>query len=125
MCDSDKKLKVLVADDERIIADTLKLILTQVGYQVATVYDGTSALEIAREWSPDLFLSDVYMPGLSGIDAAIEICGLLPDCKVLLFSGQADLHDLRKEIQSKCHRFEVFSKPIHPTELIERLRAME
>ena len=123
MCDSDsgKKLRVLIADDEKIIADTLKLILTQVGYDVAVAYDGSFALEMARQWQPDIFLSDVWMPGLNGIDAAIQICSLLPRCKVLLFSGQSDLQDLRNEIRSKCQRFDVISKPVHPIALMARL----
>jgi CheY-like chemotaxis protein len=123
--DVDKKCRVLVADDEKVIADTLKLILTQAGYDVAAVYDGASAVEMAKQWAPDLFLSDIFMPGLNGIDAAVEICRLLPECKVLLFSGQADLHDLRGEIHSKCNGVEVFSKPIHPTQLIARVRELE
>lgn len=124
MCASgpSKKIRVLVADDEKNIADTLKLILTQVGYDAAVVYDGISAVEKAMQWNPDLFLSDVVMPGLSGIDAAIQIRKSLPECKVLLISGQADLHDLYREIRSKCSNFNVLSKPIHPEELIAHLR---
>lgn len=123
MCafNNSKKLRVLVADDEKIIADTLKLILTGAGYEVAVAYDGRTAVEKAEHWRPDLFLSDVFMPGLSGIDAAIELCRALPHCKVLLVSGQASLQDLRREIQSKCHRFDVLSKPVHPTELLARI----
>lgn len=126
MCifDNSRKLRVLVADDERVIADTLKLILTGAGYEVAVAYNGRAALEKAESWPPDLFLSDVLMPGLSGIDAAIELCRLLPHCKVLLVSGQASLQNLRREIQSKCHRFDVLSKPVHPTELLERIEEL-
>jgi len=120
-----RKLRVLVADDEKIIADTLKLILSGAGYDVAIAYDGIEALKKAEEWVPDLFLSDVFMPGLSGIDAATEICKRLPDCKVLLISGQATLHELRREIQAKCHRFDVLSKPMHPLELLSRIKEME
>ncbi|WP_109486408.1 response regulator [Occallatibacter savannae] len=121
---SGEKPRVLVADDEKTIADTLKLILTGAGYDVRVVYNGIAAVEKAVEWSPDLLLSDVYMPGLSGIDAAIQVCEHLPHCRVLLISGQADLQELRREIQSKCRRFDVFPKPVHPTELLERMQAM-
>ena len=127
MCASNgsSKLRILIADDEKTIADTLNLILTQVGYDVSVVYDGLSAVEMAKEWSPDLFLSDIYMPGISGIDAAIQVCELLPHCKVLLFTGQGDLQEIHDEIKAKCRRFDVFSKPIHPTELISRIREIE
>jgi len=119
---SSRKPRVLVADDEKIIADTLKLILASAGYEVSVAYDGIAAVEKAEEWPPDLFLSDVFMPRLSGIDAAIEICKQLPDCKVLLISGQANLNDLRHEIESKGQRFEVLLKPIYPTELIAHIQ---
>jgi len=127
MCPSQagNKLRILVADDEKVIADTLKLILAQAGYEVTVVYDGLSAVDAAMRLSPDLFLSDVFMPRLSGIDAAIQICSSLPHCKVLLFSGQANLRELRREIESKCHRFEVCSKPVHPTDLLAHLRELQ
>lgn len=123
MCASaPAKRRILIADDEKLIADTLKLILTQIGYDVAVVYDGAAAIEAAKRWSPDLLLTDVYMPGHSGVDAAIQICSLLPRCKVLLFTGQPDLQRIRREVLSKCYKFDVFSKPVHPKELIERVR---
>ena len=53
---------ILVADDERVIADTLKLILSQHGFDAAVAYDGNSAIEMARRFSPQLFLCDVIMP---------------------------------------------------------------
>ena len=58
------RLKVLIADDEPIIADTLAMILEQDGYQAEAVYGGRQAVEKARRWTPDLFLSDVNMPEL-------------------------------------------------------------
>ena len=65
---------VLVVDDERIIADTLSVILTRSGFCVLTAYDGSSALELARGVAPDLLLSDVMMgPGMDGTQLAIEM----------------------------------------------------
>ena len=121
---ASRKPRVLVADDEKIIADTLKLILAGAGYDVSVVYDGIAAVKKAKEWSPDLFFSDVIMPGLTGIDAAIQVCGQLPNCKVLLISGQSDLQDFHREIESNCQRFEVLLKPIHPIELIAQIQKM-
>lgn len=117
-----RKLRVLVADDEKIIADSLQLILAGVGYDVRVVYDGLSAVQESSQWPPDLFLSDVLMPGFTGIDAAIEVRKRLPDCRVLLVTGQSDLNQLQREIVSKGETFELFSKPIHPTELIAQIR---
>ena len=78
------RVKVLIADDEPIISGTLQMILTQAGFEVLAVSDGKAAIEMAREWRPDLFLSDVFMPEINGVEAAIEITRVLPECRVLL-----------------------------------------
>jgi CheY-like chemotaxis protein len=85
---------ILVVDDEAVIADTLGRILEINGFRVNIAYDGISALKLSRTVLPDLLLTDVSMPGMSGIDLAIEMQRSLPNCKVLLFSGQASTSDL-------------------------------
>src|SRR5271163_3802983 len=85
---------VLVVDDEHVIADTLTAILSRSGFTAMPAYDGASALQIARAISPDLLITDVFRPGMSGIDLAISMRSAHPDCKVLLFSGQASTLDL-------------------------------
>jgi CheY-like chemotaxis protein len=91
---SDSKVhKILVVDDERLIADTLGQILHQHGYDVATAYDGRDAVQRARFYKPDLLLTDIVMPRLGGIEAAIQIRGLCPRCKVLLISAQTGKYD--------------------------------
>jgi len=114
---------VLIADDERLIADTLALILKQAGFQAETVYSGQKAVEAARHRSPDIFLADVVMPGMTGIDAAIEIAAINPGCRVLLLSGQAATADLLRDARLRGHHFEVLLKPVHPSQLLARLRA--
>jgi CheY-like chemotaxis protein len=116
--------RVLVADDEHMIADTLRVILGRSGYDVGTAYNGIMAVEAARLWSPDIFLSDVIMPDMNGIDAAIRIRLIVPTCKILLFSGAANLRDLVEEARRSGHYFEILAKPIHPTRLLERLRGL-
>ena len=114
--------RVLVADDEHMIADTLAIILNQAGFETATAYDGNEAVEKARTWNPDLLLSDVMMPEMNGIDAAIQICTMFPECRVLLFSGQASTAAMLSDARLKGHHFEILQKPVHPADLIARLR---
>ncbi len=118
------KLKVLVADDERVIADTLALILKQNGFEATAVYSGQEAIETAKTFRPDVLISDVVMFGLSGIDAAIEIRKMLPACKVLLLSGQSSTADLLDEASSRGHEFEIVAKPIPPSALLARLEEL-
>jgi CheY-like chemotaxis protein len=117
------KPKVLVADDERVIADTLAMILNQSGFDARAVYSGESALELAASFAPDMLISDVIMAGLNGIDAAIRIRALLPRIKVLLFSGQAATADLLEKARVQGYEFEILAKPVHPQDLLSRLRA--
>lgn len=114
--------RILVADDERIIADTLAMILNQSGYESVPVYGGRQAVEKARRWSPDLFLADVSMPELDGLHAAIEICAMHPGCRVLLFSGEPSSKLVVLEAASKGHSFEFLHKPIPPLDLLRRIR---
>jgi CheY-like chemotaxis protein len=112
---------VLVVDDERIIADTLGAILGSSGYTAMTAYDGLSALEIARVVPPDLLISDVAMPGMDGIELAMAMRQSIPDCNVLLFSGQATTVDLLATARAAGYDFNALTKPVHPTDLLARV----
>jgi DNA-binding response OmpR family regulator len=123
MSESPQKPKVLVADDERVIADTLAIILNQSGFEATAVYTGEKAVEVARTLQPDMLISDVIMTDLNGIDAAIRIREMLPGCKILLFSGQAATADLLDRARNQGHEFEILAKPVHPQDLLARLRS--
>jgi CheY-like chemotaxis protein len=114
---------VLVADDERVIADTLVIILNQAGFDATAAYSGRKAVELAESLRPDMLISDVIMPDLSGIDAAITVRRILPTCKILLFSGQAATADLLDKARSQGHEFEILAKPVHPQDLLAKLQS--
>ncbi len=117
-------LKVLVVDDERIIADSLMMILGKSGFDTRAAYSGEMAIEMARNFHPDLLITDVIMPGITGIEAAIQVREMLPACKVLLFSGQLAAQGLLKLARERNHDFELISKPVHPDELIAKLQTV-
>lgn len=114
---------MLIADDEKVIADTLRMILSQSGFQALAVYDGNSAIEKAQEWKPDILLCDVIMPGANGVDVAIRIRSLVPDCRILLLSGQAGVNDLMREAREQGHQFDLLVKPVYPGDLLNLLRS--
>ena len=120
--DAPKKPRVLVVDDEQVIADTLAKILDLHGYDASAVYSGTAAVESARSMQPDLIISDVIMQDMNGIEAAIHIRGFLPTCKILLFSGQAATADLLENARAQGHEFEILAKPVHPSDLLAKLK---
>src|SRR5260370_16440123 len=99
------KPRVLVVDDERRIADTLVIILNQNGFDASAVYTGTDAVDRARSSRPDLVISDVIMPDMNGIEAAIQIRNILPACRILLFSGQPPTANLPQKPRPHTHEF--------------------
>ena len=112
---------VLVVDDEQIISNTLAAILSSSGYTALTAYDGAAALEMAGLVPPQMMITDVCMPGMSGIELAIAVRQSVPDCRVLLFSGLSSTADLLATARDAGYEFEVLSKPLHPTELLARV----
>ncbi len=112
---------VLVVDDERIIADTLVAILKQAGLAALAAYNGESALEMALLVPPNLLLSDVVMPGMNGIELALAVKKAIPDCEVLLFSGQASAVDLLEHAKDRGLECSLLAKPVHPKDLLVRL----
>jgi len=114
---------VFVVDDESCIADTLAAILRMSGYTATAFYDGESALAACHSAAPDLIISDVIMPGMSGIELAIEVRERYPQCRVLLFSGMAATTDLLERARQRGHEFEVLAKPLHPADLLAKMAA--
>ena len=112
---------VLVVDDEEIIADTRVAILASWGYAAMASYDAETALEMARVIPPEILVSDVLLTGMNGVDLAIEIRSGVPDCKVILFSGQADSLNLLALARNAGHNFTLLQKPVHPAELLAHL----
>jgi len=116
-----RKPRVLIVDDERIIANTLAMILSRAGYDAQTAYCGETAVEVALRFEPDMLISDVIMPGITGIEAAVQIRADRPACKVLLFSGQAASINMLEMARSHDYEFEILLKPVHPADLLARL----
>jgi CheY-like chemotaxis protein len=78
-----------VIDDEEVIAATVVEILNQEGFEATAVSDGVAAIKLARDLQPNVVLSDVIMPGLDGVETGIRLREIVPNCKIILFSGQA------------------------------------
>ncbi|MGA2889665.1 MAG: response regulator [Terracidiphilus sp.] len=115
--------RVVVADDEEVIANTLAMILNQAGFEARAVYSGEKALGLVQSFKPDMLISDVIMQGISGIETAIKVRAMLPSCKILLFSGQACTANLLEKARVQGYEFEILNKPVHPSDLLARMRA--
>lgn len=118
-----KPYKVLVVDDDNSITELLQYNLEQQGYIVQTVHNGKEALEVARDFQPNLVLLDIMMPGLDGV----ETCRLLRNTT---FSGELFILFLtaRAEEYSEIAAFDAGAndyiiKPVKPRALMSRISA--
>jgi DNA-binding NtrC family response regulator len=116
--------QVFVVDDEKSLADTLAVILRHSGYEASAFYNAQSALEQLESCSPELIISDVVMPGMSGLDMAVLMRDRHPACKVLLFSGQPATLDILQMVGQRGHEFELIEKPMHPTDLLAKVASV-
>ncbi len=114
--------RILVVDDEKVIADTIVQILNRNGFIAEPAYGGEEAIEKARRHCPELVLSDVLMPQVDGVEAAIAIREHCPEARIILFSGQSATVEILARARERGHTFEFLPKPIHPTQLIKHLR---
>ena len=123
-CSQDaQKPLVLVADDEFLIRATIVEILRAEGYDAVGVQDGMAAVECASKLGPDVFLTDVSMPRMNGIDAAKHIRQAFPTTRVICFSGHAATSELLAQARQEGNEFECLAKPIRPATLIQTIRA--
>lgn len=117
------KIRVLVADDEEVIAKTLASILDLAGYEVCAVYDGEAAVRLLNIFQPDLIITDVAMPGRTGVEVAYATQTTLPRCKILLFTAQTGLHQILGTPTGGL-QFDIITKPIQPAALLTLLRKL-
>ncbi len=112
--------RVLAIDDEQIIADTLVQILKMHGYDARAQYSGEAAIEDAKEFHPQVVLSDVRMPKIDGIETALRIRKLQPTCRIILFTASPVRTETHQRISELC--FEFLQRPLHPREVLAMLQ---
>ena len=116
------KPRILVVDDEKAVADSLVFLLKHEGFEASAAYSGEEALQSAAKGPVQLLISDVVMPGLDGVESAMQICKQSPACKVILFSGHINAPTLVDRARIEGYEFELVQKPLHPQELLSKLR---
>lgn len=119
----DENRTIFVVDDEPVIAQTIAIILNQAGFRALAFDHPEKAVAARVEMNPDLLITDVMMPGMTGVELAIHFREAQPECRVLLFSGQAATADLLQEARNRGFQFDLLMKPVHPADLLARLRA--
>lgn len=124
MQNRDERARVLIVDDERMVADTLAKVFDMSGYEVRTAYSAEEGIETIAQWEPNLAVVDVMLPQMNGVEFSIVIRENHPDCCCLLFSGSEAAGGLMREAAARGHRFDILAKPAHPVEVLELVRRM-
>lgn len=121
--ESDRRdLTIFVVDDEELITISLTEILRREGFAVTPFTDPVKALAHMKTAAPDVLISDVMMPELSGIALAIQTRQSIPGCKILLISAAAE--DLLRDAGEEGIGFRLLAKPLHPSELLLEIEAL-
>jgi len=115
---------ILLADDDRIVQETIESLLTRSGYHLVFAANGEDALERVKTLQPDLCILDIDMPRMSGLEVCRKIKGS-PDTKltpVIIFTGYASEHEKQRALESGCDDF--LTKPVQPVELLARIKSL-
>lgn len=110
--------RALVVDDEKLVADTLVLILRSRGYDAQAVYCGEDAAAFAIESKPDIVITDVVMGPMDGVALAIYLAQVLPSCRVVLMSGNMAAGSFISDAANRGQEFPVLAKPFPPDSLL-------
>jgi CheY-like chemotaxis protein len=117
--------RVLVVDDDRLVADTLALIFERNGFSAKVAYSADEALMRSREFAPDLLLCDVTMPGRDGLSLAEDVTRELPACRILMLTGfYSNLKSVREQARKLERPLGILTKPCQPSELLREAAAL-
>ncbi len=114
--------RVLLAEDEPALRSLMRRTLERNGFEVTDASGGEVALAIAQRWKPDILVTDVVMPNMSGRVLAVRLRALYPDVPVLYISGYTDDAVLRHGILEDRDQFMV--KPFSSVALVDQVRRM-
>jgi len=114
--------RVLIADDDRAIRDSLRRALTLAGYQVTVAVDGVDALAAARREPPDALVLDVMMPGVDGLGVCQVLRANGDATPVLMLTARVETSDRVAGLDAGADDY--LAKPFELEELLARLRAL-
>jgi two-component system, response regulator RegA len=117
---TSRKAKILVVDNEQMLALALCTILQSHGYEVATAFSGEEAIALAARFIPDLLVSDVRLGATSGVKVATQITNIFPHCSVLFLSGLSSMSDVLRVAPKRL----VYSFVSKPLQLLDLLNAI-
>lgn len=110
-----RKVKILIIDDEEIVLKSCLRILKDDMYEVDTVYSGTDGLKAVNDKEYDIVITDLKMPGISGMEVLKTLNKTYPDLLVIIFTGYATIDNAREALKEGA--FDYIPKPFTNEEL--------
>ena len=119
------KTRVLVVDDDRLVADTLSMIYNANGYEAEARYSAAEGFARAKDFSPALIICDVTMPEESGLDLAERMQDVLPNIQMLMLTAYASNAAKVTAHSRRLRRpLKLLNKPCRPDDLLRESQAM-
>ena len=115
-------MKILLIEDEKILADTLKDLLSAKGFQVEAVYDGETGADYAELGVYDLLIMDVMMPGLNGFQLARRVRANRVATPILMLTAKSDVEDRIEGLNAGADYY--LTKPFDTRELLACITAL-
>lgn len=109
-------MKILVIEDEKLLADSLKTLLEGKGFQVEVAYDGETGAEYAELGVYDLLILDVMMPGLDGYQVAKQVRGKRVTTSILMLTARSSVEDRIQGLNAGADYY--LTKPFDTRELL-------
>lgn len=115
-------MKILIVEDEKILADSLKTLLEKKGFEVEVAYDGVTGKEYAELGVYDLLILDVMMPGTNGYDLARQIRSRRLGTPILMLTAKSELEDRITGLNAGADYY--LTKPFDSRELLACINAL-
>ena len=115
-------MKILVIEDEKLLAQSLRAVLEQKGFEVETVYDGETGAEYARLGIYDLLILDVMIPGLNGFEVARQVRAQRCTTPILMLTALSGIEDRIQGLNAGADYY--LTKPFDTRELLACINAL-
>ena len=113
---------VLLVDKDQALTDSLIALFRLAGYCPIACRDSDDAFRVISVIVPDVIVTEACMDCGAGLEIAITAKRLCPECKILLLSENPRKSELMERIAALGHSFDVLAKPVHPVDLLARMR---
>ncbi len=115
-------MKILVIEDEKMLADSIRSMLERKGFQVETVYDGESGAQYAELGIYDLLILDVMMPKMDGCEVARQVRRSRCNTPILMLTARSDVRDRIEGLNAGADYY--LTKPFDSGELLASINAL-